>query len=107
MKSCLMVVASGTIFFDDQGRLQEVKPNIPEIKGTINDVPGVRQYRGPVSHLIKSLYNTFYRSSETGNLRVNYDLDLVTGFGGPFSTAVEKQMDMVKHLKVYQHNIYR
>ena len=79
----------GTIFFDDQGRLQEGKSNIPEIKGTINDIEFASEVPlksfDQVPVLIPST-----GALKTGNLRVNYDLDLVTGFGGPFSTAVRE-----------------
>ena len=38
----------GTIFFDNQGRLQESKSNIPEIKGTINDIEFVSASSGRI-----------------------------------------------------------
>tara|TARA_Y100000589_G_scaffold52171_1_gene43423 strand:+ start:5522 stop:7957 length:2436 start_codon:yes stop_codon:yes gene_type:complete len=79
----------GTIFFNDQGRLQEAKSNIPEIKGTINNIEFTNEVPLTAFDQIPTLIPST-GALKTGNLRVNYDLDLVTGFGGPFSTAVRE-----------------
>lgn len=79
----------GIVFFDRNGKIEEGKSNIPEIKGVINSFDF--QQAIPLSAFteVPNLI-TSTGALQTGNLKVNYDMDLVTGFGGPFSTAVRE-----------------
>lgn len=79
----------GMVFFDRSGKLEEGKSNIPDLKGTINSFEFEQSVPLNSFSQIPELISSA-GSLQTGNLTVNYDMDLVTGFGGPFSTSVRE-----------------
>jgi len=78
---------SGTLVLDQNGQIDAQNSHFGRIQGTLSDsvintnVPA-STFAGVVGSLTKE------RPPNTGAFQVNYDMKLVSGFGGEFSTAV-------------------